>query len=124
MTTAGLAVLLTWALLAEPAEPSSGEAPDAGAADASPSDGESVDLATDLPRQVAPETKKVRLRGRVVAKGTRDRLAGATVIVDAVPVGETNESGRFEVDVPPGARRIQIQQPGHEPVDKVVDARA
>jgi hypothetical protein len=65
----------------------------------------------------------VRLRGRVLAKGTREPLVGATVTVDAALVGETDDAGRFELDVPPGARNVQIVFPGYEPLADRVTVR-
>src|SRR5205085_2887141 len=53
---------------------------------------------------------------------TREGLAGASITVDAVPAGEADADGKFELEVLPGRRRVQIQHPGYEPVDAVVDA--
>jgi hypothetical protein len=69
-----------------------------------------------------PRVPTVTLRGRVLGKGTPDPLAGASITVDAVPAAETDGTGRFEVPVLPGRRRLQIQQPGYQPLDVAVEA--
>jgi hypothetical protein len=66
----------------------------------------------------------VRLRGQVVAKGTRQPLAGASITVDAVPAGAAGPDGHFEVDVLEGRRRIGLQYPGYEPLEETVTAAA
>jgi hypothetical protein len=65
----------------------------------------------------------VVVRGVVIAKGTRQPLAGAAITVDAEPAGEADADGRFAIEVREGHRRIQIQHPGYEPMDVAVDAR-
>src|SRR5207247_2387440 len=59
--------------------------------------------------------------GRVLAKGTRESLVGAAITVDAQPVAESDEQGRFEVELPAGRHRLQIQQPGFEPIDDALE---
>jgi hypothetical protein len=103
-----------------------GVAPDAG-----PGDGGAADVGAGLgavdagaPAGAAPEPARVHLRGVVFVKGTRDRLGGAAVTVDATPVGETGTDGSFDVPVAPGRRRLQVQFPGYEPSDMPVEAAA
>ncbi len=76
--------------------------------------------ATDLPSRAPPA--RVRFRGTVLAKGTRETLGGASISVDAVPVAEADADGRFDIEVPPGHRRLQIQHPGFVPLDQTVTA--
>jgi hypothetical protein len=68
-----------------------------------------------------PAVETVRLSGQVLAKGTREPLVGASIAVDAVPRAEAGEGGRFEVEVPAGRHRLQIQHPGYEPVDDLLE---
>ncbi len=88
--------------------------------DAGPRDAE-ADAAV---KDAAPAAPRARLRGLVLSKGTREPLAGASVTVDAKAAGETGAEGRFDVEVPAGRRRVQIQHPGFEPFDVVVEALA
>jgi hypothetical protein len=62
-----------------------------------------------------------RLQGQVVGKGGRLPVAGAVVTVDGVGVTETDAGGHFAADVPPGRHHVQIQQPGFEIGEHVVD---
>jgi hypothetical protein len=83
-------------------------------------------------REVAPQppapapaapvaVEAVRLAGRILARGTREPLAGASITVDAVPVTEAGADGRFEVELVPGRHRLQIQHPGFEPTDESLE---
>ena len=71
-----------------------------------------------------PVARRVRLRGVVLAKGTRDPLGGAAVAVDASPLAESGTDGRFEVEVPPGHHRLQVQFPGYDEPLKISLNRA
>jgi hypothetical protein len=86
----------------------------------SPDGGVAPDSAPDLAPVSAPPqpppAPHVALRGRVLARGTREALGGASIVVDAVPSGETDADGRFEVQVLPGRRTLQIQSPGFAPL--------
>jgi hypothetical protein len=64
------------------------------------------------------------LRGTVWEKGTRRRLAGASVSVDAVPIVETDESGGFSARVAPGRHRVEVQLPGFEILEQAVEVDA
>jgi len=66
-------------------------------------------------------TPTVPLRVRVLEKGTRKPLAGATVVVDGATVGETGADGKFEQPVVPGRHHLQIQTAGHDTGDRRVD---
>jgi hypothetical protein len=73
---------------------------------------------------VAAPAATARLRGAVFEKGTRRRLAGASINVDAVPAGETDEQGQFAIDLPPGRHVVQVQLPGFEVLQQIVDVAA
>ena len=94
-----------------------GGAFDAGAPEAR--DATQDDAAADAS---SPPPQGVPLRGRVLEKGTRRPLAGASITVDAVPAGETDATGRFALSARPGPHHVQIQLPGHEVVDRRVEA--
>src|SRR3954471_6449201 len=63
----------------------------------------------------------VSLEGTVLEKGTRHRLAGASVTIDAVSSGETDESGSFIASLSPGRHTVEIQLPGYDLVREAVD---
>jgi hypothetical protein len=115
-----------------------GVPPDAaadGAADSTPTDaGAPPDTGATAPAKagtvappVAPAAAPVatvRLRVRALEKGTRRPLAGASVSIDATPAGETDDDGRFASDVTPGPHHVQLQIPGHAPLDRRVEVAA
>jgi hypothetical protein len=68
------------------------------------------------------EPARVRLTGRVLSKGTRRPLGGASISIDAVPAAEADFDGNFEAQVLPGRHRVQVQHPGFEPLEQAVDA--
>jgi hypothetical protein len=80
---------------------------DAGTADATPAG--------------TPPIPMGRLVGRVLAKGTRAPIAGASLTADVSEVGTTDAHGDFEVSVPCGHRRFTIQAPGFERLTTDVD---
>ena len=63
----------------------------------------------------------VSLEGTVFEKGTRHRLASASVTIDAVSSGETDESGSFIASLSPGRHIVEIQLPGYDLVREAVD---
>ncbi len=65
-----------------------------------------------------------RIRGTVMAKGTRELLAGVSVTVDAVAASETDAAGRFDIEVEPGRHNVQFQVPGHESLAVALTADA
>jgi hypothetical protein len=85
-------------------------------------DAGAIDAGADA---AAPKSsvEPVRIRARVLGKGDKDPLVGAAVVMGLEVVGEADESGRIELTLPPGTHRLQIQQPGYEPLDVVVEAR-
>jgi hypothetical protein len=64
------------------------------------------------------------VRGVVLARGGRDPVAQASILVDTVGLGETDDQGRFVVEVPPGRHRLQVQAPGFDPADVPLELRA
>jgi hypothetical protein len=103
-------------------------APDAGpaavtppAAEPAPSPSPAVPKPAPAP---APAARTVLVRGVVLARGTRDPVIQASVLVDAVGLAESDEAGRFVVEVAPGRHRLQIQAPGFDPADVPLDLRA
>ncbi|MDY7225679.1 TonB-dependent receptor domain-containing protein [Hyalangium rubrum] len=64
-----------------------------------------------------PAPVRVRLSGEVRARGTRRPLADAALFIDgeATPAATTDAQGRFTLEVPPGAHRIEVRSPGHLP---------
>jgi hypothetical protein len=60
---------------------------------------------------------KVLVRGVVLARGSRDPVVQASILVDAKDAGETDEAGRFSIEVAPGKHRLQVQAPGFDPAD-------
>jgi hypothetical protein len=101
--------------LSSPAYPDGGvqDSLDAGpAAETSPS----PDAGT-----LATPVSTTLLRARVVGKGTRDPIEGASVAVDGRAVAETKPDGSFEAAVTPGRHRLHIQCPGFESENLAVD---
>ncbi len=60
--------------------------------------------------------RRGHVEGRVLAKGTRKGVSGATVTINLDALGETDSNGRFSGEIPCGARNITIQAPGFDPV--------
>jgi len=58
-----------------------------------------------------------KLSGQVRARGTRRPLMDATLFLDgaAEPAGTVDAEGRFTLEVPPGAHRVEVRAPGHQP---------
>ena len=65
----------------------------------------------------------VTIRARVLGKGDKDPLVGAAITLGLQVIAEADENGRIEISLTPGTHRLQIQQPGYEPLDVVVEAR-
>ncbi|MCY1018756.1 TonB-dependent receptor domain-containing protein [Pyxidicoccus sp. MSG2] len=57
------------------------------------------------------------LTGEVRARGTRRPLADATLFLDGSPepAGTVDTRGRFTLQVTPGAHRVEVRAPGHQP---------
>ena len=62
------------------------------------------------------------LQGRVMAKGGRDAIAGASVVSDLADLGLTDEQGYFTGAVPCGPHRLVVQSPGFEEGTVTIDA--
>ena len=101
--------------LTSPAHPDGGvqDALDAGSA-------AETSLSPDAGTWLAPASTTL-LHGRVVGKGTRDPIEGASVAVDRRPVAETRPDGFFDAIVTPGKHRLHVQCPGFAPQDLAVD---
>ena len=79
-----------------------------------------VGAAEALPVAVALRPTLVKVDGRVLARGTRQAIAGALV---QIGVGdgsstsvETAADGNFSVEVLPGTHLLRVQCPGYEPL--------
>lgn len=100
------------------------DSPDAGVADAGAIDG-GVDAGEAVPVAPVPPVEEalVTIRARILGKGGKEPLVGAAVTFGMQVVAEADENGRVELGLPPGTHRLQIQQPGYEPLDVIVEAR-
>jgi hypothetical protein len=99
--------------------PVAAQGADGGASDGPAAADGGAPPAPSLPEAAPP---RARLGGRVLSKGTRSPLGGASITIDAVPATETDADGRFEAPVAPGRHRVQVQHPGYEPFEQVVEA--
>jgi hypothetical protein len=108
------------ASLAGPVLADSGAPADAG----TPADAGPVGSPPPEVRPPPPPVPTVTLRGRVVARGSREPLGGVSISIDTVAAGETDADGRFEVRCLPGRRAVQVQSPGYAPLQVTLDARA
>ena len=62
-----------------------------------------------------------RVAGRVLAKGTRAPIRGASLAAGVADVGETDARGDFAVEIPCGHQRLGVQAPGFERLTIEVD---
>jgi hypothetical protein len=92
-----------------------------GATDSGMPDGGAVDGGADARPAPAPLGHIV---GRVLAKGTRAPIVGASLTVDVNEVGATDAHGDFALDVPCGRRHLTVQAPAFERLTTDVDACA
>jgi hypothetical protein len=81
---------------------------EAGVSEGGVSDGGVSDTAPIVPPPVG------RVAGRVLAKGTRAPVVGASLTADVTDVGATSADGGFDVEIPCGRRRLSVQAPGFE----------
>jgi hypothetical protein len=95
---------------------------DGGRADTGAPDGGGADAGAAS--EVPPPPRVGRVVGRVLARGTRAPVAGASLTAEVSEVGNSDEHGDFTVDVPCGPRRLSIQAPGFDRVTTIVDACA
>jgi hypothetical protein len=82
---------------------------DAGVADAAP-------VAIIAPPAAAAPARTGRVVGRLLSKGTRVPVVGASLALETVTVGETDGSGDFDVSVPCGPQRLTVLAAGFEPL--------
>lgn len=64
---------------------------------------------------VAPTPPLVALAGQVLARGTREPLAGVTITIDGREATESGETGAFSARLTEGPHTLAFQFPGHEP---------
>ncbi len=64
-----------------------------------------------------PAAVLARLTGQVRARGTRRPLTDAALFLDGgqAPSTTTDEQGRFTLELPAGAHRVEVRAPGHQP---------
>ena len=130
----GAVALLALTLLADAgagalnASPALEAGADAGTADAEVPDGATGAAEPPLPRlpplpastaPVAPARGHVA--GRVLSKGTRAPVAGATLATAAGPLAESDGEGQFAAEAPCGRQHLVVQAPGFEPFTTDVD---
>lgn len=116
-------VLLVWLAMDAGAVADAGQ--EAAVFDTTPADAVSLTpiAVTDPGTTPLPHSLMTRVRGRVIAKGTKEALPGASVTVDMIIGTEADDQGRFEVQVRVGRRHVQIQHPGFEPLHAIVEVR-
>lgn len=90
--------------------------PDGGVADAMPAD--AAPVAPPAPPPLG------RVAGRVLARGTRVPVAGASLTVEGGEVGASDARGDFGVELPCGHRRLTVQATGFEWLTAEVDVCA
>ena len=104
--------------------------PDAGAEDGGePTGVQDAGLHGDAGAEAAadaePLASALTLSGRILARGTREPLAGAQVRVilgnGATADTETDESGGFTLAVRSGPCEVRVQYPGFEPFSRKLD---
>jgi hypothetical protein len=64
------------------------------------------------------------IEGRVFVEGARRAVPGAALTLGVTAVGETDATGRFALDVPCGARRLDVQAPRFATLSIEIDACA
>jgi TonB family protein len=66
----------------------------------------------------APRVPEARVEGEVRAQGTRRPLADAALLVDGAdtPAATTDAEGHFTLALEPGAHRVDVRAPGHQPL--------
>ena len=97
-------------------------APPASAAPVAPPGGVAPEAAEQPPSQAPVPGAPIEIL--VLERGTRSRLEGAAITVDALPVGETDSDGRLTVTLSIGAHQIEAQFPTHKPVRESVEVLA
>jgi len=112
------------AVVADAGRPDAPEAsgPDGGAASPDAGAAEAGNPETTVPAPPVPPVGHVT--GRVLAKGTRAPVAGATLATDQGPLGESDSAGAFDAQLPCGRRHVMVQAPGFEPLATDVEVCA
>ncbi|MES1210482.1 MAG: carboxypeptidase-like regulatory domain-containing protein, partial [Pseudomonadota bacterium] len=85
-------------------------APDGGTPDGAARTSDAAAPAVALP----PPVVALRLGGRVLEKGTRNPIAGASIVIDTAVAGQTDADGRFELSVPAGEHAVAVQIAGRQ----------
>ncbi len=84
--------------------------PDAATTDAGmPDAGARMPDAAAIARAAPPPLTTVRLGGRVLEKGTRNPIAGASITVDGTLGAQTDASGHFELSTPAGEHALIVE---------------
>ncbi|HTA21740.1 MAG TPA: Plug domain-containing protein, partial [Polyangia bacterium] len=131
MIALALGVLLCQAL--SPADGGVDAAPgglvvgDAGIADARDATSDVARPADGVERSVAAPpavAARVRLEGRLLARGSRKFVAAATIFVDLVEARQADRAGRFAIELSCGRHQIAAQAPGFEALSVERDACA
>ena len=89
-----------------------GQIPDAGAPD------------TLAPLSPIPPAPAGRLTGRVLARGTRAPIVGASLATQAGPLGDTDARGNFDVAIACGRRPVTVHALGFEQLVLALDGCA
>ncbi|MGE6763392.1 TonB family protein [Corallococcus interemptor] len=69
------------------------------------------------PEQQAPAARKATLKGQLISRGSRSRVAGATVRCGddpEAPEALSDEEGRFSLEVPPGECAVRVVASGYQ----------
>jgi hypothetical protein len=124
-----VAALLAAVLVADAGADASLVAPDAGV-DADAGDA-GVAAAVPPAAPAPPKPPEVRLAaplgriaGHVLAKGGREVVPDAALVVDGAEIGLTDEGGDFYAALPCGPRTLSIRAAGFEPLATTIDACA
>lgn len=71
-----------------------------------------------------PAQDRARLRGRVFERGANTPLIGAMVSATGEVSTETDDDGRFELEVPAGKVELVVSSPQHDPLRVEAELRA
>jgi hypothetical protein len=123
----GAGALLAVLLCADAGVPDAGA--DAGAPDAAvgdgwmgPSDAGAPDVgAAPRPAGTAVSPAVGHLIGRVLARGTKAPVLGASLATETGALGDTDALGDFDMELPCGRRQLSVGAPGFEQLTTVVE---
>lgn len=68
----------------------------------------------ELPPPEPVAAPRARLRGRILALGRRDPIAGARVVTEGGQEATTDAEGRFELWLAPGRHELRLRADGHD----------